>query len=111
MNALSGSAEQPAVPTDGGDDLDLADALRRMDDRFAADADRYSRWADELAADGLPAGAELARRMADHLLLIVDECQRTRKPAADDLPHPTGGRYGMNSGSGVLRRQGDDSRF
>lgn len=75
MNALSGSAEQPAVPTDGGDDLDLADALRRMDDRFAADADRYSRWADELAADGLPAAAELARRRADDYEIIVRNCQ------------------------------------
>ena len=78
MNARTGPAEQPVVPTDGGDGLDLADALRRMDDRFAADADRYSRWADELAADGLPAGAELARRMADHLAAIVRDCDQLK---------------------------------
>ena len=55
---------------------DPSAAVRQLNDWLAAEADRYSRWADELAADGLPSGAELARRRADHLQLIVDECQR-----------------------------------
>lgn len=66
---------RPADPA--GDDL--AAAVRQLNDLLAAEADRYSRWADELAADGLPAGAELARRMADHLELIVGECQPNRR--------------------------------
>ena len=74
MDTLARPADLSADSTDSGDDL--ADALRRMDDRFAADADRYSRWADELAADGLPAAAELARRMADHLAAIVRDCDQ-----------------------------------
>ncbi len=58
---------------------DLSAVVRQLNDRMAAEADRYSRWADEMAADGLPVGAELARRMADHLELIVGECQPNRR--------------------------------
>ena len=72
MNARTG----PANLTADSDGDDPYAAVRQLNDRLAAEADRYSRWADELAADGLPAGAELARRRADHLQLIVDECQR-----------------------------------
>ena len=36
MNARTGPAEPAVAPTDGGDDLDLADALLRMDDHLAA---------------------------------------------------------------------------
>lgn len=56
-----------------GGDTDLASADRELDDRFAADADRYSRWAKDLSAAGDLDGAELARRRADHLSAIVRE--------------------------------------
>ena len=66
---------RPAGLTADPEGDDLAVAVRQLNDRFAAEADRYSRWADELAADGLPAAAELARRRADDYEIIVRNCQ------------------------------------
>lgn len=62
MTAVRRPAEQVAVPNGGGDDRN---AVRRLNDMFAADADRYSRRADELEAAGRRAAAEIARRQAD----------------------------------------------
>lgn len=54
MTAVRRPAEQVAVPNGGGDDRN---AVRRLNDMFAADADRYSRRADELEAAGRRAAA------------------------------------------------------
>ena len=54
-------------PADGR----VGDSEQGLTARFAADAERYSQWADELAATGDTAGAELARRRSDHLAAIV----------------------------------------
>lgn len=72
--ALAAARSEPT-----GGDINLASADRELDDRFAADADRYSRWAKDLTAAGDLDGAELARRRADHLSAIVRE--RTRDTA------------------------------
>lgn len=72
MTDLIRPAELAADP----DRDDLAAAVRQLEDRFAAEADRYSRLADDYAADGLPAAAELARRRADDYEIIVRNYNR-----------------------------------
>lgn len=59
------------LPADRSDVDDLLAAVRELDDTFAAEADRYSRWADELDKTGFPAAADLARQRADDYNLIV----------------------------------------
>ena len=64
----SPGAHPPADPS-GMDEL-VAE-LRRFGERLAAEAVRYSRWADELAADVMPCAAELARRRAAEYEAII----------------------------------------
>ncbi len=67
---------RPADLTADPDRDDLIAAVRQLEDRFATEADRYSRLADDYAADGLPAAAELARRRADDYEIIVRNYNR-----------------------------------
>lgn len=65
----------PTRPADPDRD-DLVAAVRQLEDRFATEADRYSRLADDYAADELPAAAELARLRADDYEIIVRNYNR-----------------------------------
>ena len=44
---------------------DLAEAVRQLDERLAAGADRFFRLADDMAAAGAPDAAGLARNLAE----------------------------------------------
>ena len=54
---------------------ELVAEIRQHADRRAASADRYSRWADELAADGCPRTAAIARRRAAAERMAAAECE------------------------------------
>ncbi len=59
---------RPADPTGGGNDRN---AVRRLNEHFTAEADRFYREAKDLDDADLPVAAELSRRRADHLKAIV----------------------------------------
>ena len=62
-----------AAPAGDGDDRN---AVRQLNDMFAADADRHYRRADELEAAGRSAAAGIARRQADIYAAAVREYDR-----------------------------------
>lgn len=54
---------------------ELVAEIRRHADQRAVSADRYSRWADELAADGCPRTAEIVRWRVAAERTAAAECE------------------------------------
>ena len=61
MTSPTVATSRAAPPADPSGMDELVAEFRRFEERMAAEAVRYSKWADEIAAAGMPEIAELVR--------------------------------------------------